>query len=263
MRTSEQLRVVSWNVAGFRTINSLKRFDYGEENTSYFAEQIRPFDPHIVFLQETHTTKDGKKVLAEELAEQLDMPHVFNTVASPSHIDEDYNLGQAIISTRPIENQVVDVYPYPTFPLYWSNGTEAAKHGKILQHGEVDGITIANTQMLPINLWNDGKDEAYTYAEGRAGELAKEIEEILLELSLPLMLAGDFNYNKPHEIYPRLIEEKRLTDALPNVVNRPHESKRLTPNHIYYSEELFPVRSEVIETRTDHYLNNAEFEKSR
>ena len=95
------LKIVTWNIGGAHTIKTKEMFDYNTENLSYFVDIIKALKPDVVCLQESHT--NDKDVLAVRMAESLGLAHVFDAPRSPSHIDERYQLSNAILSRHPIE----------------------------------------------------------------------------------------------------------------------------------------------------------------
>jgi exonuclease III len=250
----ERLRIASWNVAGGKTINSLKRFDFASTDIGYFTNELKQARPDIICLQEIHT-KDGE-VQAQIFAEQLGMPYVFNTANSPSHIDPDYQLGNAILSRHAFTVAQDTKFPNPSFELRWKDGSLAPDHPKGLQTVDIGDLTIANTQLLPVDIWD------YNYRVGCGAELASDIEEIVIDsINHPVIVGGDFNYNHPKEIFPHLYQVYNLAESLPNEITRPTESGEMkTPDHILYSISNFQViQSEIIPTNTDHYLCIVDF----
>lgn len=246
------LKIISWNIAGGHTIKSLDMFDYEKENLTYFVDVIREYDSDVICLQETHS--NASRSIAKEIANQLGYEFVYEQAASPSHIDPSFELGQAIISKVPLEDVRTIVYPYPMFPLRFSDGRDAARHDKILQIAHWKNITIANTQLLPLRIFS----EEYDTENGM--QLAKEIDEVLVSyLDAPLVFCGDFNFNKPTDAFPRMYEEFSLSNALPRGITRPDKSAKLAPDHILFSSELRAVNAKVAETKTDHFLCFAEF----
>ena len=233
-------------------MKSLDHFDYEEEDLEYFASQIRKFSPDIVCMQENHSNED--RSVARELAGLLGHDYVYEEAISLSHVDPQYRLGMAIIAKQPFEHIKTTMYPYPEFPLFFSDGRPAEVHHKALQVVSFEGLMVANTQMLPLGVFG----AAYDKGEGK--DLAREIDRVLYEsLTVPFVFCGDFNFNSPATIYPEFFSRSGASDALPDVLTRPNkEGLKKTPDHILFSgPEL--VRSEVLETQSDHYLCFAEF----
>ena len=120
---SKQLKIASWNIAGAHAIKSLNQFDYQREDINYFAEQLRAIDADIICLQETHLNMD--RSVAKEMAALLGYSYVYDIDVSPSHIDENYRLGNAIISRLPLKHKKDVFYPFPEFELRFPNGSLA------------------------------------------------------------------------------------------------------------------------------------------
>jgi len=250
----KKIKIVSWNIAGCRPIKSSELFDYEKENLAYFYQELEKVFPDIVCLQETHTN-EGRS-LAKELAEMFEMKYVFNTPKNSSHIDSDYQVGDAILSRFSLEDKNVYEYPNQWKEFYFKDGTKGVVHYKTLQVVKTESFFVGNTQMLPIKLFG------YNYEEGEGAILADKIQEVLLQkLIRPVIFCGDFNFDNPVQIYPKVFETLELLDALPNKTTRPNSSnEKKTPDHIFYSPEFKLINSGIVETNTDHYLCWAEFE---
>ncbi len=247
------LKIISWNIAGGYPTASLKHFDYEPENIGYFAEQIKHISPDIVCLQESHTSLDGKRSIAHELGIMLNMPFILNSPASPSHINSAYQLGTAIISKNEFINSKVHWYPDPQMELFFTDGRKAITHRKNLQTIKIGDYYIANHQLLPISLFG------YKYNDGSNGsKFAKQIDLTMKIIATPIIWCGDFNFNNPKSIYTT-IQELELSEALPDEPTRPTDGSKKTPDHIYYSKEFSLIQSGIIKTKSDHYLCYAEF----
>lgn len=257
MRMLQKLKIATWNIAGGQKVASLDRFDYEGEDIGYFVNMLARIAPDIVCLQETHTSK--LRILAAEIAEQLGMRYVYNAPISPSHLNPEYQLGTAVLSNIQLEPLKEVTYPYPTFGHTLANGRPAAKHDKMVQLFSYRGVMIANTQMLPLHIFNE------RYDSGAGSQLAKHIQEVLMShLRTPLIFCGDMNFDTPQTIYPDLYAHFALKEALPDVITRPNaRGLKLTPDHILISEQVQLLRSGVVPAQTDHYLCWVEVEVGR
>lgn len=254
MTMPKQLTIATWNIAGARKMASLDMFDYEAENIEYFVDALAKLSPDIVCLQESHT--NDTTVIAHDMARQLGMEYAYNTPVSASHIDEKYQLGNAVLSKIPLESLGDVKYPYPAFGHTLVNGRPAQRHDKLVSIFEFRGLMIANTQMLPLGIFG----EAYNRGEGV--QLAQQIQSGLLEhLRTPLILCGDINFDNPAVLYPDLYARLGLREALPDVMTRPNKQNlKKTPDHIIISENITLVRSGVVPVVADHYLCWAELE---
>lgn len=244
------MKIVTWNIAGGRKINSNKLFEYGNEDLHYFSKQIYPINPDVICLQESHTNKTTS--VASILAKTLNMNYVYDSPASPSHIDNKYFLGTSIISRHSFSSTQTLTLPVPKFDLHFPDGQKVMVHQKNVQLVKYRKFFLANIQLLGLF--------EHSYNKGVAVFYTKEIEKILLKLEEPIIFCGDFNVNKPQRIFKSLFRILNLKDSLPNKITRPNvKNVKLTPDHIYYSPPFKCVNSEIIKTTTDHYLCWAEF----
>jgi len=244
------MRVVTWNIAGGRKTRSLKHFDYSNEDLEYFASQLKNLRPAVVCLQEAHTSQSESS--AGRIAGLLNLPHVYNSPASPSHIEKSSLLGNAIISSLPFQKRADFFFPPPRFELKWKNGKPAERHNKLVQLVKIGQWNIANTQLLPIDLFG------YYYDLSAGRKYAAEIENILLNLTEPCVLCGDFSgafKKQPVEkVFNALFTKLDLKDSLPNEITRPTKQGWYKTDHIYFSPQLSVTKSGIVKTATDHYL---------
>jgi endonuclease/exonuclease/phosphatase family metal-dependent hydrolase len=242
------ITVASWNIAGGRPMRSEGVFDYDAEDVDYFSEQLRLIDPDVVCLQETHVNEE--RSVAKEIAVKLGGYAVQEVTMSPSHVDENYSLGNAILSKIKPKNIQNVLFPYPTFPLFLPGGKPAIRHEKGFQLGTFDFGIVGNLQMMPLKFLGT------PYNSEKGKEFARGMEETLFAaVSRPLLLCGDFNYIDPALLYTQLLSG--MKSALPNIATRP-DGKRT--DYIFYSVEFVLKDSGVVQTNSDHFLCWATFE---
>lgn len=250
------LRIISWNIAGGHPINSLDHLDYSPEDLNYFIEQVRALNPDIICLQESHTPKEDGVSNASQIAQALNMPHVFNSPASISHVDPKHQLSTAIVSNIPFQDTKSAFFPNPDTQLFWKDGRPADTHEKNMQVVDSGEFAVANNQMLPLTLFGyDYQDETY------GGLLAKGINEVMEKTipQKPLIWCGDFNFADPLAIYPHM-RTCRLTDALPDEATRPSkDGSKKRPDHIFFTPEFKVENADIQKTNSDHYLCFADF----
>lgn len=249
-----RFKVATWNIGGAHTIKSANTFDYDKENLAYFAENLKDFDLDIVCLQESHTKEDD--VVSNRLAELLGFPFVFDSPRSPSHIDEKYQLSNAIISRYPIEETRNVLLPDPFFELYFQDGRKARLFRTYIQIAKIQGINFANTHLQPLHIFG------YAWSKGEGGQLASDTDKVFINnLSVPLVCMGDFNDPHLEKDFPGFIESFELKFALDD---QPTQIKGEKVDYILYSPEFTVRKAEVIKTnKSDHYLCLAELEKVR
>jgi len=249
---SKSLKIATWNIGGAHTINSNSMFDYDKENLSYFADILRPLDLDVICLQESHT-KEGS-IVSKRLAEMLGLPFVFDSPRSPSHIDESYQLADAIISRYPIEDTQHILLPQPPFELFFQDGKKAKLFQTYVQTARIQGVSFANTHLQPLHLFG------YSWSEGKGQKLAFDTETTFLDNlgKPPLIFAGDFNAPKLKGDFPRLMKTFHLKPALDE---QPTDVKGNKMDYILYSPEFTIKQSEIIKTKkSDHSLGWTELE---
>ena len=246
----DRLKVLTWNIGGAHTVNSSAVFDYDKEDLAYFVEAIKAINPDIICLQESHT--NDSDVLASRLAKELGLAYVFDAPRSPSHIDENYQLSNAIISRYPIENTKNILLPDPSFELYFEGGKKARLFHTYLQTATIQGITIANTHLQPLHLFG------YSYNKGEGKQFANDTEAVLCSnLNTPLIFAGDFNDPNLFSNFPLLVEKFKLEAALDE---QPTDIKGNKMDYILFSKELTLDKAELIKAeKADHHLGWAIF----
>ena len=248
----KQLKIATWNIGVANTINSDKMFDYDHEDLEYFADILKPLGLDVICLQESHSNE--KRVLSQLLAKMLDMPFVFDSPRSPSHINKSYQLADAIISKYPIENTQHIRLPLPQFELYFPDGKKARRFDTYLQIANIQGISFANTHLQPIHIFG------YSWSEGEGQKLAFETESVFLSnlSTKPLIFSGDFNDPNLQINFSRLLNNFNLTPALDN---QPTDVKGNKMDYILHSPEFRVKKSEIIKTdKSDHYLGLAVLE---
>lgn len=238
------LTVVTWNIAGGHTEQSVGQFDYDpDENAQYFIDQLHSKNADIIFLQESHWHAENS--LTKRIADALGMQH-FETSHHPSHIDPEFHISSAILSKPPLQNQRAVKLPYPTFELRFADGREAAHYDKYLQIAELDGMQLANIHTQPLSIFG------YDYATGDGLAYTHEIEALLQsQLQTPLLFAGVLNFEHVAEVLPSLTAKFGLKDSLPDEQTR---SKGKHIDYLLYSPEFSVKASGIDQTSSDHYL---------
>jgi hypothetical protein len=242
------MRIVTWNVAGRRTINSAERFDYQGENPDYFVEQLAAKQPDIVCLQESHSNQTHS--VAEELAKELGMPYVFEKQCCPSHIDPAYMLTNAILSREPFADPRATLLPRPSFPLFIKD-KPAEAFDRYLVSVQFPGLQVATLQAEPLHFLGHSYDKEPGLTFGRA------IDKLLATvLEPPFVLTTDFYVEDLGIPLPELTALAQ--DVLP--ANTPTKPQGRKSDHILCTLEWRSVQADVIQTQTDHYLCVADLE---
>lgn len=206
------MRVISWNINGGFPLKTLEPATYTkEEDLDYFITKLLEYSADIICLQEVHTNQERSQ--AEEIARALGLAHQFVTVTSPSHVDPDYQLANAVLSRYPFEPKYEIRHPKPAFALnlpLLPDGSYPKVHDKFTQVLQFENFCLANTHLMPLEFFGG----SYETPEGKA--FARELELLWLEhLSEPLIFCGDFNMATVQKTFPELIACFQLADLLP------------------------------------------------
>lgn len=241
------MKIITWNVAGFRRSKSLNIWDYTEVDYDYFAEQVGKFDPDIICLQEVLI---GEVDQVEVFAKSISYPFYKSVKMSPDHTGTNDWIGLGIISKEEIKNEKVEILPYPDFPLVFSDGKEASKFDKLALSAEVMNRRVVTTQLQPIHYWG------YNYYEEPALSYAVKVSELLANsFSDAMVIAGDFQMSHLFLPFAELYKRLDLKDVLPDKFTRKRENgKHTKSDHILIKNDIGVLRSEIAETMTDHYL---------
>jgi endonuclease/exonuclease/phosphatase family metal-dependent hydrolase len=243
------MRVVTWNINGGHGLISTNPREYVDsENLNYFLEHLNNLNADILCLQEVHTNPNRSQ--PKLIAKTLGYSYTFETVASPSHIDPDYQLANVILSRQPFKTTRAVQLPRPKFLLelpVFPNGQSAEIHEKVLQVAEFETFMLANVHTLPLHVLGS------SYDSENGKKFVREVEKVFLEhLTSPLIFCGDFNYQNIEDLHPRLFRELSLIDSLPNQPSTPNSDMRI--DYILASSNHFQILSAGIQpTLADHF----------
>ncbi len=229
------MRIATWNIAGNQT------YPEKQEEPEYFVNSINKIDPDILLLQEVHFKDDysfSKKYFQN-------YPYIFDSEVSPSHNNPEFRLGLSILSKHEIINEHTVTLLNPNLTKVLSNKKIIKSHEKAVQICSINGINIANIQLLPLHVFGT----TYDNEEGFTRELEDQLLQLLV---LPTIFAGDFNHKEPQKIFPRLFSKLNLKDCLPGEPTFVYHSTN--PDHIYLPKSIKCINSKIIKSLTDHYL---------
>jgi endonuclease/exonuclease/phosphatase family metal-dependent hydrolase len=236
-----EITIATWNIAGGHTIHDEnEQFAYNPEDIAYFINELKDLAPDIICLQETHL--NNERSIAHEIAGELGGLFCFEQDNSPSHIDPEYRLGNAVLSKYSFKKKGNFTLPNPNFPLKLPN--EQERHNKGFQVVEFDFGSLVNIQMLPLSFLGT----PYDSDDGKT--FAKEMEDYMnLECASAHIICGDFNYKAASDLYSNLLSG--MIDTLPKAPTRPGEKKT---DYIFCRNEIKVLDAGIINTKTDHYL---------
>jgi endonuclease/exonuclease/phosphatase family metal-dependent hydrolase len=243
------MKIASWNIAGGHPVRSNEKFDYGEANIDYFTSRLKKVNADVICLQESQIGSMGD--ISSQIAQSLGFANVYQHTLSNSHIDKGQSLGIAVLSKNPCKSERLINYPQPDFDLVFKDGEFAEKYQKGMQLLEFDNLFLANTQLLPLHIFN------YSYENGEGNKLASSIDNIFYyELKQPLIFTGDFNMDSPQTTFSRSFRKFDLKEGLPDKDSRPRTGHNWPrSDHIFYSANSFSIKdSGIVTAQTDHYL---------
>ncbi len=241
------MKIVTWNVAGFRRSNSLDTWDYSEIDFNYFADKTKSVDPDVICLQEVLI---GEVDQVEQFAQLINYPYYVSVKMSPDHTGTNDWIGLGIISKSEITDIKKITLPYPEFPLVFPDGKEAKRFDKMIISGKINGQVVATTQLQPIHYWG------YDYHEEPALSYAKEISKLIVDQGSEItVVTGDFQISDLQIPMSDLYQNLKIKDSLPDVFTRKRKNgKHTKSDHILVKENYEVVKSEVVETHTDHFM---------
>ncbi len=251
-----KIETLQWNIGGGKIREQSS--DPGAESSyvldgmGYMADLIKKLSPAIITLVETHA--NNKTVQAEEIANALGYGYWVNDVYDQSHIEAGMGLGQAIVSRFPISSHDFSLFYNPKFETVRPNGEKWVSHNKGLTTGILDmegkELAVMTLHLIPFRKFGVPLDDQ------RVESARKSIVEKIKTDPGHLLLQGDFN-----------VDDQSLKGFLPEVMGKCQEvlsDKPTTPkgrryDHVVY-KGMMHIKSEVIETLTDHFPVYSEFE---
>lgn len=247
------MKILTWNIAAGRKMQSQKQFSYQSESLEYFANRIMDTNSDVICLQEVHTNKTSSQT--EYISKLLDFNYFQDCQCNTSHIDTKYKLGNSVISKYKFKSKCLEL-PYNSFSVYTNeDGVEEPAQKKFIQIAEFKKYNVANIHTSPLHNFGD------SYEKGKGKILAQKIDEFLnKKLKKPLVFCGDFNFSNPQDIFPKTFDRLTLKEALPLGITRPGKEN---PDHIFISDSFSVIKSEIEKTESDHYLCWADLEQNK
>lgn len=251
------IKTIQWNIGGgkIRKADDPSDGPYADDGISHIEEILKKYDADIVTLQETHT--DDKVVQAEIIAKDIGLSYSTNDIYDKSHIVDEQDLGQAIISRFPISEHNFKFFFNPHFEIAGQNGATWISHNKglskcLVEVGVEKIIQVATLHLIPFRKFEvDPLEEKFE-------NLRKNIAELASPSSSTFLLQGDFNFDDPSlkKFLPTLFNHG-ITEVL---LDKPTTPKDRKYDHIVF-QGLEHIRSEVItNVLTDHFPVYSEFE---
>lgn len=252
------IRTIQWNIGGARIRNEkddpTDEVAYRHESLDYIATTLKPYNTDIICLQETHA--NDVRVQAKDLAADLGLDYFINDIYDHSHIDDQFELGQAIISRWPITNHTFELFDNPQLEVIRPNGEHWISHNKGVSSVQImienQLFCLKTAHLVPFRKFN-------------RNPLAPEFDQFRQDMEKKLhsdekitLLHGDFNW-----------DGASLQDFLPGLFNQGLREVILdmptTPAGRKYDRVLYQglhhLKSKVLnDALTDHYPIYSEFE---
>ena len=196
-----ELRVVSYNIHAGRGMD-------GKVDLKRIAEVIRREKPDLVALQEVDkfVSRSGNVDIAKELATLLGMHHAFGKTIDLGRGE----YGNAVLSRFPIDKSTIHRLP-----------------------GEGEARAV-----LQVDVMIGGKPLTFcsTHFDHRSGETrqiqAKAMDEALLAIGHPLIVAGDFNARPGSDTMERIATSWHLVKKLGSPLTSPASEPRAEIDYI-------------------------------
>jgi endonuclease/exonuclease/phosphatase family metal-dependent hydrolase len=230
------LRVATITLAGGRRSLSARSLDHGDVDLDYWCRVLSTIDADVVTVAENEG--DDSDSTVRRLAEPAGYRYISETLPSPSHLDPSKRLGIGIMSRLPIDASTSIVLPLRRLPLRW-RGEEVAMFDRPAHVVEIGGVRVVTAFPMPLHMFG------YSYTEGPGRQHAKVIERLARRLgSGPVIIAGDFNTDRPEELYRETLAELDLHAALPPGT-RTVAGRNGGPHQIFASSHVRPIQCGV------------------
>jgi endonuclease/exonuclease/phosphatase family metal-dependent hydrolase len=252
------IKTLTWNIGGAYLLKDgadpALLASYNVEGIDKIIDFIKSEDPDFITLQETQ--KNDSIDQAEIIAKALDMEYFFHDTTSKSHLDEESNLGHAIISKYPIISHETGFFDNPNVQVIWEDGSTATTFDKgytncIVKLDSVD-LQVSTLHLTPFKRFNIELDSEV------GSRMLDDVQARAATKPKCYLLQGDFNINAKslEPFLPKMFEEG-VKEVITNDATTP---KNQTYDHILYKgmkERSARVDNSVL---TDHYPIIATFE---
>ncbi len=255
-----KLTTVQWNIGGGKirphSANPETEQSYSVDGIDVVTSSISKYSPDIITFEETHA--NNSIVQAELIGQKLDYKFV-NDTYDHSHLEENQELGQAILSRFPIGNHTFKMFFNPHYEIDRPDGAHWVSHDKGLTSVQVDlpgnnKLIVLTLHMVPFRVF--GIDPQGEQAQPVIESAAQLIREATKNIGR-FILQGDFN-----------LDVDSIKDFFPNLFDADVQEVALagptTPGNKKYDHVLFRgldlvsnrIDNEVL---TDHYPIITEF----
>jgi len=257
MRNNARFVAVQWNIGGglTRATNSDNTLDesYNIDDLGYVIQKLKQLDPDVMTLQEIHG--DNNYNQASIIAKALGCEYLTCQMLSPSHLNENYNLGVAIISRFPMQNLCQGLFKNPKLSISRPNGSIWKTHDKGFVSSTISinniPVEVFSTQLMPLHRFEQSVDSEV------AKVVYRDIDTKLRPREGAYLIGGDFN-----------IDLERIADYFPQISAHGEEVEQSAPtfaNGKRYDHVLFGgiqlISSRVDDdVLTDHYPIISQFE---
>ncbi|HSX08210.1 MAG TPA: endonuclease/exonuclease/phosphatase family protein [Candidatus Saccharimonadales bacterium] len=192
---TEVIRAVQWNIGGGKIMDPARVPPAGAPHEAYGPYDIDGLDAiistlaqtggDVITLQETHTSKNYSQ--AAEISDALGLSYWVNDSYGESHIDPNYQLGQAIISRFPLRRHEFRQFIDAGYKAPWA--TRIHNKGLTSVLADIGSEALIETlHTVPFKAF--GVDQTSAQAKPALDDMQAKI--VARKHSLRL-LQGDFN----------------------------------------------------------------------
>ena len=252
-----KLKTITWNIGGGKLLvkgSDYSRLDsYSIDGLDDIIKWLKQENADLITLQETQKNKNIDQV--QKIATELGFNYIHDSM-SDSHIDEGFQLGNAILSHYQIKNHKTGFFYNPKVITKWEDGSIATSFDKGFSTCEIEvgirKVKIISTHLIPfrrfkINLESD-----------IAKKILEDVQTKINNFSEITILQGDFNIdNQSIEKYLPKLFENGLEEVIQNEPTTPKGRKY---DHILYRGMTLRGTRVNSTARTDHFPVIAEFE---
>jgi endonuclease/exonuclease/phosphatase family metal-dependent hydrolase len=237
------VRVATWNVREGHAVG-------GDRPPKEFAEEaarlVNEYDIDVLALQEVDFDPAGRSAMISAIRGGTGLGHIGTLPLSPSSFAPRGRTGLAVASRYPLVGHQHATLPNPDLTVPTDRGLMHSFDKGLLECVvEIAGrrFSMVCVHLFPFRRFHrDAADPDFRSVWSTLGTLLAE------GVTDPMVVAGDFN-----SADRRLVLDNTDVTLIPTMAGRPTHGD-LSVDEIFYSSGLIAVRTEVIDSLSDHAL---------